>query len=140
GRIAYNNHGDIYLSNPQETKVQRIGDGGDTSAGPSLSKDGRWLAWAEEGLPVRSTIRILKLPKSGLLPSHIHPKNVTKHAVATKLNAAYSPAWSPNGKSLTFVCEDTSGYFDICTISRSGKHLKRLTHFHCANPGRNARP
>jgi Tol biopolymer transport system component len=140
GRVAYNNGGDIWVTNPERTLQTKIKDGGMSSASPTFSKNGRVLAFAAEGSLARSQIFVVTLPKTGLLGKKLKAKQPTKNAIAKKLLAARNPALSPNGKTLAFVCERNSGNFDICTIGVDGKHLKYLTNCNCASPGRNSRP
>jgi hypothetical protein len=110
-----NAYADVYLYDRQEKRERRLTDGL-RAAHPAISPDGAWVAFEIN----RATARGLALyhVPSGRLEELIPPRGYEQ---------VYTPAFSPDGKTIAFSWWRTGGYRDIWTIDRETRALTRVT-------------
>ena len=106
GRIAFDNHQDVWTINADGTDLTRITDSPGPDFDPSWSPDGTQIAFRSErsGEP---EIWLMNADGSG------------QHRLTTGL----SPAWSPDGSMIAF-----SGEGGLSLIDAHGSHRRTLPH------------
>jgi Tol biopolymer transport system component/serine/threonine protein kinase len=79
---------------------------------PSISRDGKWIAFTQEGL--NEDIVVVQ-------PDGRQPRRLTDDAARDK-----TPRWSPDGREIAFV-SNRGGRFEIWTIHPDGSGLRQVS-------------
>ena len=129
GPIAWSESGDILVARADGTQPKIYKDGKDSSTSPSISPNGRLIAWTRQPSKGQPYVYVAKLGKS--TTTALKPTPQLRALGQQKYIASATPAWSPDGKSIAFRC--TIGLAsEICRIKVDGAGFRRLTKCNCA--------
>lgn len=112
--------GHLHLYLIDQNKVQKLTSGNVIDRSPHFSSDGLALTWSRKTLD----------PETGHVSSQIMlTDGKLQNAVALTSSGSMDlhPYWHPNGKEIIFSSNRDGGTYNLYSVDRSGKCLKRLT-------------
>ena len=111
-------HPTLYLADGKLRNARKISDSKFTDRGGRFSPDGKTLAWSRtlEDSP-KLTTQILIADGNFKQPREL----------LGGVGAMIQPTWHPNGRDIIFSANRDGKYFNLYSIDRDGKCLKRLT-------------
>lgn len=116
----------LYLADAKLRNARRLSDSKFTDRGGRFSPDGKTLAWSRT------------LNESAQNPNQKANQITTQILIAEGnfkqpreliggVGAMIQPTWHPNGRDIIFSANPDGKYFNLYSIDRDGKCLKRLT-------------
>ena len=122
GRIAFSAQdpatkmSDIYTANPDGSDIRQVTKGGGKNSTPSLSRDGKRIAFVSTRDGAKYQIYTVNADGSNLA-------RLTSDTAVGYFN----PQWSPNGKRIAYYAEKGDGKDQVWTMNADGSNKTLLT-------------
>jgi TolB protein len=122
GRIAFGadvagtKDSDIYTANPDGSDLRQVTRGAGRNSTPSISRDGKRIAFVSTRDGGKHQIYIANLDGTGL-------RRLTTDATI----GYYNPQWSPDGKRIVYYTEKGDGKDQVWVMNSDGSNMKLLT-------------
>jgi Tol biopolymer transport system component len=108
---------ELYAVAPDGTGFKRLTTYAGADTDPAVSPNGKKIAWAEYVGGQGMDLFVMRSDGTGKV-----------RVTTTPGIDEADPAWSPDGKVLTYEIRDASGHLQVASIKPSGKGFKQLTH------------